>query len=332
MSAALPTNTTTAEAFAAKYADIVAGKTIMTTGVSPNSIGSAFVTALATQKPSTLILAGRNAAKLQQTADAIAKVNADVKVKTLIFDMLSFADVRRAAAEVMAWEDVPAIDVLVNNAGVMAVPYALTVDGVESHLAANHLAHFLFTNLIMDKILASPAPRVVNITSDGHRMSAIRSYDHNFDNGKTYNRWVAYAQSKTANMLFSKSLAEKLGKRGLLSYSVHPGLIMSTSLASHLDMESFVDLAQADRDHGNFAGWLTAADFPKYEVSVEVGAATHVFASFEPSLKDHNGTYLLDARVADPYKDTYRSWARDPIEADQLWTLSEKFVGQEFSY
>ncbi|KFA70337.1 hypothetical protein S40285_01729 [Stachybotrys chlorohalonatus IBT 40285] len=336
MSAALPTNTATARDLAAAYAPHIAGKTILTTGVSPATLGAVFVEALASSaSPATFILTGRSPAKLRQTADALVALNPAAVVKTVVFDMLSLADVRRAAAEVIAWDDVPAIDVVVNNAGIMAVDFGLTVDGVEKHLAANHLAHFLFTNLLMPKILAAPSPRIVNIASDGHRLSPIRWADYNFDNGNTYHKWQAYGQSKTSNMLFSKGLAKRLGPRGLLAFSVHPGLIFSTQLAGHLDMSpdgDMASLAALDRQLGNAAGWITPEDVAKVQVSAEVGSATHVFASFEPSLTEHNGKYLLDARVANPYKDDVAPWAISEIEADKLWTLSEKLVGEDFSY
>ena len=175
---------TTADELTKAYADDIKGKIILTTGVSPKSIGSTFVQSIASAKPSLLILAGRNTAKIQTTADEITSANPDVKVRLLTLDLGSLAQVREAAAEVNSWEDVPNIDVLVNNAGIMAVPYKLSAEGYESQFSTNHLGHFLFTNLIMDKLLKSNekgwTPRVVSVASDAHRFSGIRWADINF--------------------------------------------------------------------------------------------------------------------------------------------------------
>ncbi|KAF4415512.1 oxidoreductase [Fusarium acutatum] len=314
-----------------EYADIVKGKTILTTGVTPNSLGATFILETASKSPSLLILAGRNASKLQEMSDAITKTNPSVKVRSLVVDLGSLASVRKAAEEVNSWSDVSSIDVVVNNAGVMAIPYTKSVDGYEMQFAICHLGHFLLTNLIMDKILNSESPRVVNISSNGHSLGPIRFADPHFSDGELYDQWSAYGQSKTANMLFSVSLAQKLGSRGLQSYSVHPGLILSTGLGTHLDFASMdADLGTFIKSHrarGNSEGWTAIPPVP-----VEVGAATHAFAAFDPNIKASNGAHLLEARVADPFVDTVKAWARDAVEAEKLWRLSEELVGQRFGY
>ncbi|EWG50467.1 oxidoreductase [Fusarium verticillioides 7600] len=314
-----------------EYADIIKGKTILTTGVTPNSLGATFILETASKSPSLLILAGRNASKLQEMSEAITKTNPSIKTRSLVVDLGSLASVRKAAEEVNGWSDVPSIDVVVNNAGVMAIPYTKSVDGYEMQFAICHLGHFLLTNLIMDKILASESPRVVNISSNGHSLGPIRFADPHFSDGELYDQWTAYGQSKTGNMLFSMSLAQKLGSRGLQSYSVHPGLILSTGLGTHLDFASMdADLGtfiKSHRERGNSEGWTAIPPVP-----VEVGAATHAFAAFDPNIKASNGAYLLEARVADPFVDTVKAWARDAIEAEKLWRLSEDLVGQKFGY
>ncbi|GKU00738.1 unnamed protein product [Fusarium langsethiae] len=322
---------TTVNELVNEYADIIKGKVILTTGVTLNSLGGIFIQETASKSPELLILAGRNASKLQELAEAVAKDHPNVKTRNLVVDLSSLVSVRKAAEEVNSWEDVPSIDVLVNNAGIMAVPYSKTVDGFESQLAICHLGHFLLTNLIMDKILASKSPRIVNISSVGHSLGPVRFADPHFMDGETYTDWSAYGQAKTANALFSVSLAQKLGGRGLQSYSLHPGMIMSTGLGVHLDLASMEGdlgaLIQAHRERGNTEGW----NFLK-PVPVEVGAATHAFAAFDPNLGASNGAYLLETRVSDPFVDTYKSWARDPVEAEKLWRLSEELIGQKFRY
>ena len=174
------TNQTTIQELVSDYASIIEGKTILTTGVTPGGLGATFMEAIAVANPALLILAGRTESKIQQTADTITSKNPKVKTKNLILDLSSLKAVRKAAEEVNSWSDVPKIDVLVNNAAIMAVDFKLTEDGFESQFATNHLAHFLFTNLIIEKLLSSPSPRVVSVSSDGHRASAIRWGDPNF--------------------------------------------------------------------------------------------------------------------------------------------------------
>ncbi|EHK22544.1 uncharacterized protein TRIVIDRAFT_179867 [Trichoderma virens Gv29-8] len=318
-------NEITGDELVAEYAPLIKGKTILTTGVSPNSLGARYVETLAAGQPKLLILAGRDLAKVNQTAEAINKAHPDVQTRVLQLDLSSFAAVRKAAAEVNSWDDVPVIDVLMNNAGIMAVPYKICEDGYESQLTCNHLSHFLFTNLILDKILASEDKRVVNVSSGGHWFSGIRHADLNYDGGKTYEKWNAYGQSKSANVLFSIGLAKRFGDRGVLSYSLNPGAVM-TNLAGHLDFAPGGDLetlARVSQLTGSPFGWGD-----REMLSHERGIATHVFASFDPALKEHNGAYLLEkARVADYYVDAVHPHAISDIEADRLWALSVKAVG-----
>jgi NAD(P)-dependent dehydrogenase (short-subunit alcohol dehydrogenase family) len=175
------TELNTAADLVADYASIIKGKTILTTGTTPGSVGAAYVEALAAASPALLILVGRSPEKLEKEAAIIKEQHADVPTRTVIADLMSLKSVRRAAEEINSWDDVLNIDVVMNCAGIMGTPYSLTEDGYESQFASNHLAHFLLTNLIMDKVLASDAPRVVNVTSDGHRMSHVRWADVNFD-------------------------------------------------------------------------------------------------------------------------------------------------------
>jgi NAD(P)-dependent dehydrogenase (short-subunit alcohol dehydrogenase family) len=170
----------------AHYAQSVKGKTILTTGVTPGSIGAAYVEALAGASPALLILVGRSVDKLEKEAAVIASEHPEIPTRNLVADLGSFESVRKAAAEVNSWKDVEKIDIVMNSAGIMATPYRLSVDGYESQFATNHLGHFLLTNLIMDKILASDAPRVVNFTSDGHRLGFMRWADLNFDVSYSY--------------------------------------------------------------------------------------------------------------------------------------------------
>lgn len=318
---------TTAEVVVKDYSAEIANKVILTTGVSPGGLGAFFNQHIAAAKPALLILAGRNPAKNQETAQALSKEHPDLQTRTLQLDLESLAKVREAAATVNGWSDVPHIDVLVNNAGTMACEYSKTADGFERQFGTNHVGPFLFTNLIMSKILASKSPRIVNVSSDGHRLSSIRWPDIGFSDGKLYNKWRAYGQAKTANILFTVSLATMLGCRGLTAISLHPGVI-GTNLGNHLDWNTdFAEMRTVDQELGNSEGW-SEFDFK----TPSRGVATHIVAAFDPTLIYSNGSYLQDGHIANPYTETIKPYALDKVEADKLWKLSEKLVAQKFVY
>ncbi|ORY69068.1 uncharacterized protein BCR38DRAFT_464282 [Pseudomassariella vexata] len=278
---------TTADGVVRDLSEHIKNKVLLTTGVSLGSLG-----------PGLLILAGRSLPKLQETAEALAVSYPAVRTRPLELDLGSLAIVRRSAAVVNDWDDVLRIDVLVNNAGILGVDFALTPDGYEITFATNHLGHFLFTNLIMGKLLAAKSARVVNVSSDGYRLNPIRWGDYDFH---------------TANMLMAISLAEKLGpKRGLLAFSLHPGTVM-TNLTGHLILnDGWLEVIRAsDKVLGNVDGWKGYAWKTEQQ-----GAATYVYAAFDPSIAEHSGAYLVDCKVADPWTETVRLWATSAVEAE----------------
>jgi NAD(P)-dependent dehydrogenase (short-subunit alcohol dehydrogenase family) len=323
MTSPLPYNRQNALAskIAADNASSIAGKIVLTTGVTQNGLGATFVEEIAKHKPALLILAGRTPAKVQATADKIKATpeSANVETRVLALDLASQEQIRDAAKEVLAYPE-DHIDVLVNSAGIMAGPYRTTKEGIELQFGSNHIGHFLFTNLIMRKILASKAPRIVNVSSDGHRASGIRFEDPNFQGGKVYDQWEGYGQSKTANILFSKSLAEKLGSKGLKAFSLHPGVALGTSLSPGFGEEDLKSLKEFDAK----IGWNKELDFK----TLDECAATHVLAAFDPRLDEFNGAYLEDGNLSDGLQAT----AKGEGAAERLWTLSEKLVGQSFEY
>ncbi|PGH27623.1 hypothetical protein AJ80_00636 [Polytolypa hystricis UAMH7299] len=314
---------TTGDEIATNCAAHVENKTILVTGVTPGSLGAGFVIRIAKYRPRLIILASRNVSKAEKTARDIVTAAPEAKTRILELDLGSQDQIRKAALEVNAYQE--NIDVLVNSAGVMAVPYGVTKEGIESQFGTNHIGHFLFTNLIMPKLRASEyGGRVLIVASDGCRLGPVRFDDWNFDNGKTYDKWRAYGQAKSANMLFAVSLAQKLGKKGLLAASMHPGVI-STNLGDHLSEEHFKELAQIDRDIGNRSTW----DGFTWK-TMDQGVATYVFGAFDPSVLEHNGSFLSDSQVVPPTQ--VWCWGRDPVDAERLWKLSEKLVGQQFEY
>lgn len=324
-------NQTRASELVAHYSHHIVGKTILITGVSPASLGESFVKKVAVAKPGMFILASRSIPKMQPLIDELQKTHPDITVKPLALNLSSLTDVRKAAQTVNSWADVPHIDVLVNNAGIMAVPYQKTEDGIESQFQTNHLSHFLFTNLIMEKILASKAPRIVIVSSHVHRVGHIRWTDYNFDDGKNYQRWLSYGQSKTANALMGLALSENLGAHGLVAFPLCPGTSY-TNLSAHGadDYAAFAaDLTEMDNIYGGKSLWgMGDLQFK----DLDQGAATHVFAAFDPDVVVHNGSFLSDCHVAELEKEEVYSWALSKVDAQRLWALSEKLVGQEFKY
>ncbi|KAH7095286.1 hypothetical protein FB567DRAFT_25629 [Paraphoma chrysanthemicola] len=324
MSSPLPYNRQNALAskIAADNASSIAGKIVLTTGVTQGGLGATFVEEIAKHKPALLILAGRSASKVQATVDKLKATpeSADVETRILVLDLASQEQVRTAAKEVLAYPE-DHIDVVVNSAGIMAGKYQKTVDGLEAQFGSNHIGHFLFTNLIMPKILASKSPRIVNVSSDGHRAGGIRFDDPNFQDGKVYNQWAAYGQSKTANILFSRALAEKLGGNGLRAFSLHPGVAVGTSLAPGFGEEDFKSL----KEHDEKIGWDKELDFK----TLDECAATHVVAAFDPRLDGFNGAYLENGNVS---AEGLQPTAKREGDAEKLWKLSERLVGQTFEY
>ncbi|KFZ15813.1 hypothetical protein V501_02541 [Pseudogymnoascus sp. VKM F-4519 (FW-2642)] len=304
---------TDAKEVVSKFASLIAGKTILVTGVALGGLGSETSIALAAALPARLILAARSASRAMPISSQIASCYPSVKITILEIDLSSLASVRKAAKELEG-----GIDVLINNAGVMATPYGKTEDGFELQFGINHLGPFVFTNTLLREGKIKEGGRVVNVSSDGHRLGDIRWNDPGFNNGAEYNGWEAYGQGKSANVLFSLELARRLKAKNILSFSLHPG-VMNTNLGRHWDEDSLATLQAQDNKVG-YSGW----EF-RYK-TLSQGCATHIVAAFDPTISGYNGLYLEDCTI---FK-TLQSWASDPEAAKKLWTFSEELVGEKF--
>ncbi|KAI0471708.1 NAD(P)-binding protein [Xylariaceae sp. FL0804] len=341
----------------------VKGRTILITGVNKGGIGYAIAQAFASQSPAHLILAGRTPAKLQECGDLLRAAHPGVDVRALRLDLSSAAAVRRAAAELLAWDDVPAVDVVVNNAAVALLPErAMSAEygdgGVEMHLATNHLGHFLFVAAIMPKLLRAAegssavrgATRVVNVSALSPKHGAMRWSDINFEKvNKTlpedeqpeyqiaeafgyknvqdmsYFGLGGYSQSKVANVLHAVALTARLfEKHGILAVAVHPG-IAETELARSFPPENAAALEGV---------------FPHQTVAS--CAATPLVAALDPRLaalegggrrearagRENYGVYLVDCQICGEA----RPAAVSSAEAERLWKWSEEMVKEEFSW
>jgi len=306
---------TTAEEAAAVLASEIKGKNVLITGVSPKSLGSEVARVIAKVGAGLVIIAGRSRAKLEQTEKDIKSETPSANIRILILDLDSLAAVRAAADEVLAYPE--PLHVLFNNAGIMAIDYRKTVDGHEAQWGVNYLGHFLFTARIFPKLRESGNPRIVNVTSNGHALGSIRFDDIGFSDGEKYDRWEAYAQAKSANILFSRELA----RRGVLAFSPHPGGIM-TGIASEAPKEDMMKFGiyneKGEPINNEHHTWKTLGE----------GASTHIVAAFDPTIIPQNGSYLVDATVQD---DQAAPHARDMEDAKKLWELSEQQVGEKFN-
>jgi NAD(P)-dependent dehydrogenase (short-subunit alcohol dehydrogenase family) len=239
---------------------------------------------------------------------------ADLTVREL--DLASLASVRAFAQEFLAERD--RIDVLINNAGVMACPQGTTADGFEMQFGTNHLGHFLLTTLLTPALIAGSPARVVALSSRGHRFSDVDLDDPGFER-TPYEPWVAYGRSKTANVLFAVGFDQRYRDQGVRAFAVHPGGIQ-TELGRHLTEESINTLVQA-MPPGQQMEWKT----------IPQGAATSVWAATSVDLDDKGGLYLEDCGIAEPVDEVIVSgvqrYAIDPQRADALWRLSESLVG-----
>ncbi|KAM0513373.1 hypothetical protein ACHAPE_007835 [Trichoderma viride] len=303
-------------------ADKLKGKVIVVTGVS-SGLGIETVRALSTTGAS-LYLTARDLTKAKNALDGIFEPS---RMTLVEMDQTSFKSVRAAAETILAGTD--KISILVNNAGVMAIPdLRLTQDGHEMQFGVNHLSHFLFFQLLKPALLAGSTPefasRVVNVSSSGHRLHRILASDnYNFQNG-SYDSWVSYAQSKTANVYMANQIERLYGARGLHGLSVHPGGI-STGLMRYMPEEEI-------------KGFMATIgpEVLQGMKSPEQGAATQVWAAIGKEWEGKGGKYLVNVTVAEPGPDDHDMTSSltaghtyNAEEEARLWKDSLKIVGVE---
>jgi NAD(P)-dependent dehydrogenase (short-subunit alcohol dehydrogenase family) len=213
--------------------------------------------------------------------DRIHAENPSVSVHFVHLALDDIASVRTAAAAILAL-NIP-LDVVINNAGIMFCPFALTAQGIESQFGTNHIGHFLLTNLLLPAIRSGG--RIVNLTSSGHYFSGIRFTDPNFTKG--YDFVDAYGQSKTANILHAMSLAERLRDKNITAFSVHPGSI-STGLQVHINSESVAPVLERAREI--WPKEFVVASLERPRKTLEQGCNTTLVAALDPALK---GTFTM---------------------------------------
>ncbi|WP_068272647.1 oxidoreductase [Aldersonia kunmingensis] len=273
------------------------GRTFIVTGAN-SGLGEVTARELA-KAGAAVVLACRNTDKAAAVAESIGP-NATVAQ----LDLADLASVRSFA------ESVDRVDVLVNNAGLMAVPQRKTADGFEMQFGTNHLGHFALTGLLLPKV----TDRVVTVSSGAHRAGNISIDDPNWEKRK-YERWSAYGQSKLANLMFARELQRRLSRAGskVTSYSAHPGYA-ATNLQSHT--ESIFDP-------------LMAVGNKIFGQSAEMGALSQLFAATSPDAEggEFYGPKNFFGTRGYPAKSASSGRSKDTAMAAQLWELSERLTG-----
>jgi NAD(P)-dependent dehydrogenase (short-subunit alcohol dehydrogenase family) len=295
------------------------GRTVFITG-GYSGLGAETARAMAA-RGAHLILSGRDRTQLDGTATDLAD-RTGARVETLACDLASLASIRAAGAEAAGRFD--RIDLLINNAGVMACPFMRTADGFEMQFGTNHLGHFLLTSLLMPLVRAGSNQRIVNLSSRGHHIDRVHLDDPNYAS-REYEKWQAYGQSKTANVLFAVGLEMRLADEGIHAFALHPGGIQ-TNLGRHMSAEDMAALLQRIEQ---------SSGAPAQFKTIPQGAATTCWVATAAELEGRGGLYAEDCHIAevDDASPTggVRSYAIDPATSDELWTLSEELVGQPFA-
>ena len=279
---------------------------VLVTGAT-SGIGKVTATELAKMGAHVVLLA-RNADKAAATQREIIAAAGHRRVDVLLADLADLGQVRRAAAEFNA--RYPRLDVLVNNAGlIFGAGRQLSPDGYELGVATNHLGPFLLTALLLEKLRASPAARVVNVASKAHEFAKPDLAD--FHSARSYNALRVYSNTKLYNIMFTQELARRLRAHGIgnvTTNALHPGTIAS--------------------NFGNSAGgwvaslWRLASPLL---LSVEKGAETTIYLASAPAVAATSGGYFAKKR-AEPVRHVFNT----PAHARQLWELSEKLTGTAF--
>jgi NAD(P)-dependent dehydrogenase (short-subunit alcohol dehydrogenase family) len=283
------------------------GRVAVVTGAN-SGIGFAAARDLA-RAGGRVVLAVRNREKGERAA---AQIGGDTTVQEL--DLMDLSSVREFASHVER------LDLLVNNAGVMAAPRRLTADNFESQLATNHLGHFALTGLLLGRLLAAPAPRVVTVSSHLHRRGQI-----NFDDlhgERKYDRWQAYSNSKLANLLFCFELDRRARAAGtkLVSTAAHPGYAATN-----------LQFAASPHRWERAAGWVGNLLFAQ---SADMGALPTLYAATVPDLS--GGSFVgpdgSKGQRGHPHLVTAADRAYDEQTARRLWEVSEQLTGVSYRF
>lgn len=277
------------------------GKICVITGAT-SGIGLAAAEALAA-KGASLALVGRDRARGEAALARVRAAAPGVRATMHYADLLRMSEVRRLGAELLA--AYPHIDVLVNNAGAFFERREVTEDGLERTFALNHMAYFLLTHVLRERLAASAPARVVSVASRAHQQArGLDLDDLNLERG--YNGWTAYCRSKLANILFTRALARRLAGTGVTANCLHPGFVASRF---------------GDNNRGPFR-WVIGLGKRFFAISEARGAETVVYLASDPAVAAITGGYFANSGPATP-----TAAAQDDRGAERLWEISAKLAG-----
>ena len=303
-------------------ADLTGKVAIVTGGYS--GIGLATVRTLA-EAGATVVAPARTPEKARRALAGIA----NVELETL--DLFDPASIDGFAQRFL--DGGRPLHLLIESAGTMGVPLTRDARGCEAQFATNHLGHFQLAMRLWPALVAADGARVIILSSRGHGFSDLDLDDPNFER-RPYHPIQAYNQSKTANVLFARSLDRRGTPHRIRAFAVHPGTILDTDLTRHFEGNELEDIGiriDADRKVDSSA-FEANGNFVK---SVEQGAATTIWAAVSPRLDGLGGLYLEECDVArlvaadDPSADGVRPWAVDNVSAERLWSLSVELTGTD---
>lgn len=270
------------------------GQTVLITGAN-TGIGKETAADLA-KRGAKVIIACRDLQKAEAAVEEVIQRSNNQNVVCMKLDLADTKSIREFAKAVNAAE--PKLNILINNAGVMVCPYGKTADGFEMQIGVNHMGHFLLTYLLLDLIKRSAPSRIITVSSMAHSWGTINLEDINSEKG--YDKRRAYAQSKLANVLFTRALAKRLEGTGVTAYSLHPGVVQ-TDLWRHLNgPQQFV--------------MKMVSPFTKTSAQ---GAQTTIYCAVEPTLENESGGYYSDCAPA-----SCSAAGKDDELAQKLWELS----------
>ena len=301
------------------------GKVAIVTGAT-SGLGCETAKVLA-QQGAHVVLAVRNTEKGERVAAQIHAEISQASLAVMSLDLASLAAIRQFAAAFASRASGASthnrLDMLINNAGVMATPYRKTADGFELQFGTNHLGHFALTGLLLPLILGTPDARVVTVTSSAHLYGRIAFDD--LSGERSYGKWRAYGQSKLANLLFAYELQRRLAAihSTAISVAAHPGYASTNLQYAGLEME--------DSRLGRF---LARAGYRLVAQSAAMGALPSVYAATSPDVEggDYIGPDGFMEQRGFPRKVRSNARARDAAAAARLWTLSEELTGVHYDF
>ena len=279
----------------------LSAKTAIITGAN-SGIGLEAAVELARQG-ANVVLACRNPNKGEAAKTDIEQRAGNGTVTLMSLDLASFASIRGFAKE--ALDQLPRIDILLNNAGIVARQRTVTVDGFEQTFGVNHLGHFLLTTLLLDRITTTPEARIVTVASHAHKFAGGGLDFDDLQTERGYKAMRVYGKSKLANIMFTRELARRIADTSATANSVHPGFVAS-------------NFGRND-PLGNLAMTLAKP----FALSPSKGARTSIYVASDPAVTGVTGKYFYKCAVVEP-----TSYARDDAAARQLWEISEALVAR----